>query len=37
MLKLLIAVDGSLHARHAIETAARLQREGVALRCPCCW
>lgn len=32
MMKLLIAVDGSLHARHAIEAAARLQREGVALQ-----
>ena len=27
MLKLLIAVDGSEHARHAIEVAARLARE----------
>ncbi len=32
MLKLLIAVDGSPHARHAIEAAARLQREGAAVQ-----
>ena len=28
MLRLLIAVDGSEHARNAIDTAARLGREG---------
>ena len=32
MLKLLIPVDGSVHARHAIEAAARLQREGAAVQ-----
>lgn len=31
MLKLLIAVDGSLHARRAIETVARMARASVPL------
>jgi nucleotide-binding universal stress UspA family protein len=31
MMKLLIAIDGSDHARRAIEAAARLAKEGVAV------
>lgn len=31
MMKLLIAVDGSDHARRAVEAAARLVRQGVAV------
>jgi nucleotide-binding universal stress UspA family protein len=31
MLKMLIAVDGSEHAKHAIETVANLARAGVAV------
>ena len=31
MMKVLIAIDGSEHARHAIEAAARLAKQGVGI------